>query len=55
MSYLCSLRMVQDGEESGNKRRIDDLCVFRHDVLFVAKDSLFSPQFSHGFGTFKPV
>ncbi|CAE7620366.1 POLR2I [Symbiodinium natans] len=30
----------QDANEAGSKKRMDDLCVFRHDVLFVAKESI---------------
>ncbi|CAK9085573.1 DNA-directed RNA polymerase II subunit RPB9 (RNA polymerase II subunit B9) (DNA-directed RNA polymerase II subunit I) [Durusdinium trenchii] len=31
---------MEDTDNDGNPKRIDDLCVFRHDVLFVAKESI---------------
>jgi hypothetical protein len=31
--------MDAETDESGNPKKIEDLCVFRHDVLFVAKDN----------------
>ena len=36
ISLLC-LRL-QEADDSGNPKKIEDLCVFRHDVLFVAKE-----------------
>ena len=35
---FVALLALQDTDNDGNPKRIDDLCVFRHDVLFVAKD-----------------
>ncbi|CAJ1389570.1 unnamed protein product [Effrenium voratum] len=39
---VCSKVEVAEMEddESGGKKRNDDLCVFRHDVLYVAKESI---------------
>ena len=32
--------MDAEADESGNPKKIEDLCVFRHDVLFVAKENM---------------
>lgn len=41
---VCSkvevVSMDAETDESGNPKKIEDLCVFRHDVLFVAKESI---------------
>ena len=38
ISLLCVFFRLQEADDSGNPKKIEDLCVFRHDVLFVAKE-----------------
>ncbi|CAE7419888.1 POLR2I [Symbiodinium sp. CCMP2592] len=35
-----SMEKQDEGDPGSSFKRIDDLCVFRHDVLFVAKESI---------------
>mmetsp|Transcript_125016 Transcript_125016/g.186717 ORF Transcript_125016/g.186717 Transcript_125016/m.186717 type:complete len:147 (+) Transcript_125016:3-443(+) len=40
---VCSrveVTSLEDEDEEGQPRKLEDLCIFRHDVLFVAKENI---------------